>query len=311
MRSDTIDLKGQTFGYLEVLEIASTIPTKWLCRCYCSNLHITTGQCLRNGTSTSCGCKTSELLSEAKKTHGLHDTPEHGVWAGMKQRCYNKNTDAYKNYGGRGITVCAEWKDDFAQFYTDMGKRPDDSYSIDRIDNDKGYTPENCRWVTRYEQNRNHRRNNWLTHNGETKCITDWAEEIGITQQAMQSRLSRMPLERALSLPGHPDTKRYITANGKTLTIDGWSKELGLCKTTIFRRLGKYDTDKALSIISRSGEEKHDNKRVRQSTKSGEFIKEFYSASEAGRVTGVSFGLISANCLGKQKTAGGYKWEYL
>ncbi len=308
MRSDTIDLAGNVFGYLTAIKIASDKPTKWLCRCECGNLTIVKANILSAGKSKSCGCKTKELASKQLTTHGMSGSVEYNAYYSMIRRCTDSSHRSFKDYGGRGIKVCDRWTESFEFFYADMGDRPKGDYSVERIDNDKGYSPENCKWATRKEQSRNTRRNHLLTHNGVTKHLTDWAERIGITQQALQGRLNKMPMERALSMPPNRDMKRYIESNGKKLTIDGWAKELGLDRTTIFRRLNKYPVDKALGIgfrgIKVSGE-----KSVVQLNKDGEFVAEFKSISEAGRQTGIDFRLISSVLNGKQKTTGGYRWE--
>ena len=109
-------------------------------------------------------------------THSLSHTQAYKVWKAMRVRVTNKNQPQYHDYGGRGIRICQRW-DEFVNFYTDMGERPE-GMSLDRIDNDGDYTPENCRWATRTEQNRNSRRNVLITANGKTMCISEWAEEL-------------------------------------------------------------------------------------------------------------------------------------
>jgi len=117
----------------------------------------------------------------------------------MKARCLRKTHKQFAHYGGRGITVCPQWYD-FPQFLADMGRKPTPGHSIDRIDNSKGYSPENCRWATKTEQNRNHRGNHMLTLNGETHCIQEWAEITGIRHTAIRVRLQRgWTVEKALT----------------------------------------------------------------------------------------------------------------
>lgn len=128
-------------------------------------------------------------------------TREHNSWRGMRERCYNRNHSAYKNYGGRGIKICQRWKNSFLEFYADMGKCPD-GMTIERIDNDGDYEPSNCKWATRKEQSRNRR--NWialLTYNGRTQHLVDWAKELGIIPSALHNRIHKYnwSLERALS----------------------------------------------------------------------------------------------------------------
>jgi len=121
----------------------------------------------------------------------------------MKERCYNPRKAAYQRYGARGITVCPQWlgADGFVRFLADMGPAPD-GYSLDRIDNDKGYAPENCRWTDNFTQYRNRRQTVWLTYNGRTQCRKDWAREYGVDEATLAQRLSRgWELEKALTTP--------------------------------------------------------------------------------------------------------------
>ena len=173
-------------------------------------------------------------------------SPEQQIWYGMISRCHNEGNKAYDGYGGRGITVCDRWREDFLNFYDDMGRRPSPKHTIERVDNDKGYSPENCIWATRDIQNRNHRRNRWLEFNGKRMILMDWAREIGITQQALQARLKEHPLDVALSMPANPTRKKYIEANGQKMSLSEWAEYLDVHKTTIERRLKRMPPDDAL-----------------------------------------------------------------
>ena len=150
------DIKGKVFGKLTVLKFHSIKDHKalWECICECGTKTISRGDHLRNGRSRSCGC-----LGGCPITHGCHrrglKSPAYKSWANMMQRCTNPNSDWYHCYGGRGITVCEEWKD-FRNFLRDMGERPA-GLSLERINNDKGYSPDNCKWATTSEQNANKR----------------------------------------------------------------------------------------------------------------------------------------------------------
>jgi hypothetical protein len=152
-----IDLTGQRFCRL-VVQCLSARPTgarSWVCRCDCGQEVVVRGDALRRQNTRSCGCLRNEL--EGPIQPPVSETAEYAVWCAMIQRCENVNNPKYQDYGGRGIRVCRRWRRSFSHFIEDMGFRPDFAYSIDRIDNNKGYYLVNCRWATRSEQQRNKR----------------------------------------------------------------------------------------------------------------------------------------------------------
>jgi hypothetical protein len=154
-----IDLTGERFGRLVVLALCSERSrwrkAIWLCRCDCGAECIVVGKELRSGRSRSCGCFRREVSRKRMTTHGHSRTRVYRCWCAMLQRCFYPNGQAYSRYGGRGITVCERWRN-FVNFLADMGEPPRGK-SLDRIDNDKGYSPENCRWATHAQQNLNRR----------------------------------------------------------------------------------------------------------------------------------------------------------
>lgn len=157
-----IDLTGQKFGRWTVISASGekakvNRSAKWLCRCECGNERNINGSSLRSGRSSSCGCFHNEKVKESFTKHGKYKTPEYEVWRAMKQRCLNPSQPYYPYYGGRGITICKRWLDSFENFIADMGPRPTSKHSIDRKNNNLGYSPDNCRWATASQQNANKR----------------------------------------------------------------------------------------------------------------------------------------------------------
>lgn len=159
----------------------------WMCTCDCGNKKEIAYSSLSKGVSKSCGCLNSELASERRKTHGKTGTSIHNVWASMIQRCSDEQSPAFKNYGGRNISVCDRWMN-FENFLSDMGDRPS-GLSLERIDNDKGYSPENCRWATAKEQASNRRSNRVYEHNGESLTLMQWSERSGIPYFTIRNRI--------------------------------------------------------------------------------------------------------------------------
>ena len=154
---------GQRFGRLLVIgysHVTKERSAAWECKCECGQIIVVRVQHLRSGHTQSCGCYNRERVRKALFKHGnavrsQPKTPEYNSWYGMKSRCYEKNAKGYKNWGGRGISVCDRWRNSFPNFLADMGRKPSPDLSIDRIDNDGNYEPGNCRWATRSQQQRN------------------------------------------------------------------------------------------------------------------------------------------------------------
>ncbi len=196
------DLLGKQFGRLVVLErngSDSHGKALWRVKCICGNLTQFTGLKLIRGKATCCGCS---------KTKYTNKRPAYHCWVAMRQRCENPNNTGYSDYGGRGITVCARWSK-FKNFIADMGERPP-GLTLNRKNNNLGYSPENCEWSTPKQQQRNRRNNLMLTLNGVTKVATEWAEIIGIPIPSIYYRFYRgWPEERILTEPLHEEFKRH------------------------------------------------------------------------------------------------------
>ena len=203
------DLTNKKFGKLTAKKLLVN-KKKWLCKCDCGNI-IEVYPCnLKSGKSTSCGCFQKEQLKSRVFKHGLRKTKLYSVWANMKQRCLNKKNDHYKNYGGRGIKICKEWLDKengFMNFYTwamENGYNENAKFqqcTIDRIDVNGNYEPNNCRWITNKEQALNRTTNEILTYKGESKTIYEWSLETGISSSTISARIKKYhwTTERALT----------------------------------------------------------------------------------------------------------------
>jgi hypothetical protein len=181
-----IDLTGQRFGRLVALK--RTEDGRWLCNCDCGGINTVRTGDLRNGQTSSCGCLARELSSKRATKHGMRYTPEYQAWVDMIQRCTNPKHEYYKNYGGRGITVCKRWLK-FENFYADMGSKPTLDHSLERKKNNLGYSPENCIWDTRPAQANNMRSNRLITLDGFTQTLAQWCEELSLKYDPILKRL--------------------------------------------------------------------------------------------------------------------------
>lgn len=197
------DLSGRIFGRLTVISHAGKRGEKncWLCRCECGVQKVIMGESLRSGRAESCGCLNLEMVVARSTTHGKTHTSEFHIWTGIIQRCTDPNSRAFADYGGRGITVCERWRNSFEAFLEDVGPRPTSGHTIERKDNALSYDKDNCEWATRVAQNNNTRRNVFITHNGVTRTIAQWARESGLKYAVLYRRLKAgMSIEEALTI---------------------------------------------------------------------------------------------------------------
>lgn len=190
------DLSGKVFGRLTVLPLYEVMRTGkkpvtyWDCKCECGNIVSVPVSALRTGATVSCGCYHRARMKQLNKTHGMHKTKPYNSWDAMVQRCTNPATKHYYSYGGRGIAICEKWEK-FEGFWEDMAGTYAEGLTLDRIDPNKGYCKDNCRWATRKQQADNRRDTVMITHEGVTKSRTQWAEETGIHCTTIAYRLSR------------------------------------------------------------------------------------------------------------------------
>lgn len=168
-------ITGQKFGMLLALERGTKSPRKWVFKCDCGRVKEMEKYAVYYGYTKSCGC----IRAQKNTKHGMTESSEYIIWGTMVKRCTNPKSKSFPDYGGRGIKVCPDWLT-FTSFIRDMGPKPSPQHTLDRIDNSGNYEPSNCRWATRAVQARNQRRNVNCTFNGVTKCLTDWASELGV-----------------------------------------------------------------------------------------------------------------------------------
>lgn len=269
------DLTGMNFGYLTALEKDNNPSNKrihWICQCKCGNKTVVASHQLVSGKTKSCGCKNYESKNIK---HGKSNTRIYSIWCDIKARCFNPNEPSYNRYGAKGITMCNEWKDDFMSFYDwSMKNGYKGNLTIDRIDNKMGYQPNNCRWVTFIDQQRNRTNNSTVDLNGKTITLSELSKITGIPYYSLFNR------------------KKSAIKHKGTFTID----DLLCGKDYKLRYNGKSFT-----------KEYRPDKLVDMFSKDGTFIKtiKLKDANELG------FNRKAINnCLsGRSKTSGGYIWK--
>ena len=204
------DLTGQRFGRLVVLSKTDKRANRcvvWHCICDCGNYADVSSRSLIGGKTKSCGCYMNECRGKSRTTHHMSTSKLYSVWNSMKGRCFCETDKSFAYYGGRGITVCDEWKNDFQAFYDwaiangyDTNAKRGEC-TLDRIDNDGNYEPSNCRWVTNATQQNNKRNNHLITFNGVTHNISEWEKRLGFKRGVISSRINEYgwSIEKALT----------------------------------------------------------------------------------------------------------------
>lgn len=192
-----IDLTGKKFGRYSV--IRKDVKNKfnrwmWWCKCNCGTEKAVDGQHLRTGEASSCGCfnadQKRQICIDRNTTHGMRKTRIYSIWMDMRTRCNNPKYAKYHRYGGNGIKICERWSD-FELFVQDMGEPPNNKYSLDRIDYNADYTPENCRWATQKTQQNNRSTNRIIEYKGMQKTLQEWSRITGIPRKTISNRLDR------------------------------------------------------------------------------------------------------------------------
>jgi len=232
---------GQRIGRLTVviphLKVEGDSRPQIIVKCSCgSGLKQVRKSHVTSGATQSCGC------NQGFRTHGRTHTPEYGVWKAMRQRCLDPNCETLEFYGAKGVTVCERWRHSFENFIEDMGERPSPKHSIERVDVELGYCPENCVWATRREQDRNRSDNIFVTYNGERMILSDAAKASGIGRSTLEQRIKAgWPPEQLFSAPGThhrmPPGTKFVTYQGRQMTLKEAAAASGIGTSTLDRRL--------------------------------------------------------------------------
>lgn len=204
-----IDMVGVVCGRLTVLERDGHDyhgRAVWLCRCMCGATTSVVGKMLRSGNTKSCGCLRAVTMSRVARAsntargHGWRNRRSYSTWQGMVARCHRTTHASYAGYGGRGITVCDRWRGPggYGRFIADMGEQPA-GLTLDRVNSNGPYSPENCRWATWEVQSRNRGNNVWVEFNGERLIVSDWAAKLGVPLATLRHRLKSWGVDRALT----------------------------------------------------------------------------------------------------------------
>ncbi len=262
--SKRLDLTGQKFGKLTAIKLFSVIKgkTKWLCQCECGNQTIVATDCLKNNNTKSCGCLNHQNLIKRNTTHNMGKTRFYDIWTKIKNRCLNKNNKNYNQYGKRGITIHPQWlkfenfRDDMLTNYNEHCKKNGEkNTTIERINNNGNYEPNNCKWATREEQSNNKRNNHLLTFNGQTLTFSQWEHKLNFKHNTLHNRINvyKWSIERALNQPASSGIRKdsiLITYNNITLPLTQWCKKLNLSYATISTRIKRLHWNAKKALIT-------------------------------------------------------------
>lgn len=256
------NLIGRKFGKLLVIERSGSDKNGqalWKCICECGTSKIISGHDLisKKGTK-SCGC--SRRYNTGLYKHGLSNTRLHSIWRSIQGRCYNPKNKSFHFYGGRGIKVCNEWLLDFMSFYNwSINNGYQENLTIDRIDSNKNYCPENCRWVDRTQQANNTRRNRLIEHNGEIKTLSEWSKILDFNYSTVQTRMKKgYSFEQAID-KNFEKKKNFKSESNRD--IANKCKEYGVSYKLVSQRIKSgWDLEKALFVSSRARDGKYTRK---------------------------------------------------
>lgn len=304
------DLTGIRFGKLVAIKPCGKKynRTVWLCQCDCGNEIEVVGTSLSSGNTNSCGC--------TKLKHGMFGTRLYNVWHTMKERCYLETQISYKNYGGRGIKVCSEWQEfipfmewSYANGFDENAKRGE--CTLDRIDPNGDYCPENCRWVSWDIQANNKSTNVFIEYNKVVDTLSNHARKVGLNPVTAESRkINGDSVDRIFRKKLEPKTLIY---KGESYKVNDFCKKFGISRSPIERRVlrnGENLEDVLEDVKNNKRKLIIRNRKVFQYDTEMNFIKEWGNLSEIERETGFKQGTVSQCCLGNNKTAYGYIWRY-
>lgn len=240
---------GDTINGIECVSLSERMcdRQKYNFKCpYCDSLFSSYMWNVSSGKTTSCGCNrvASIIARQTKHGHcaGGRPSSEYSTYREMIERCYNQKCEEYKNYGARGIIVCDTWLESFSNFITDMGLKPSQKHSIDRVDNNGIYEPGNCKWSTPLEQSNNTRINVRITFNGKTQTQSQWAAELGIPESTIKQRRNKgLPVEQILFVGKYePTNTMYVTYEGNLVKLLDLCKQKGIDPKLVKTRMRAY-----------------------------------------------------------------------
>lgn len=250
--------EGSRYGSLIVLKEIQNLKTRrFICLCDCGKFTVKRGDLLRRGDACSCGCLTKDVHYKTHFKHGFGRTPLYKVWGTMRNRCYSKKRYDYHRYGGRGIVICKEWRDNFLAFREwAIANGYKKGLTIERKDNNDIYKPSNCTWATRRQQANNRRTNRTVTFRGETLTIAQWSRRTGVKQHTLRYRIEAgWAIKVALS--AHLKKNVKYSLSGESRTLKEWGHKLSIGYGTLRNRLKSgWSVEKTLTTIV--GKQNHD-----------------------------------------------------
>lgn len=233
-----VNIAGQKFGRLTAIkrDFNSKKYSKWVFKCDCGKVLSAGKQGVVTGAQLSCGCYVREQKAKQNRTHGLSKHPLYRTWNGMVQRCAFEHSKDYPYYGGRGVTVCERWLD-VSNFIEDMGEKPENS-TLDRIDNTKGYSPDNCRWATPLAQGNNKRNNREIKVGGmKFNTLAAAARYFDMPESTLRNRLFKESADSAVARPVASKLVRHDVGDGRKLTLEEIAKEAGVRAEQVSQRI--------------------------------------------------------------------------